>query len=270
MTAERPRAEVPANVRWVGDSERLRLLARAPAPGIYDVVEYVWRAPPEEDALETLFDGSRSGIQVPLEEGLDERGDAFHRDSDGLMRRSTRLFPEESDRDGSNGNTTGRGLRDREPASSVRGQERINGETEAERSTDSDPVREDSAPEIRRLRFRYFDGAAWHSAWDSGASGRLPIAIEIAFDVDVAAAVRASLEDSDEIRLSETASSTREGERRSARPDDRLGSSFKDKTRVSDAIGTGDETDEDAYEYRFVIAVDTASARSAAAGEAAR
>ena len=35
------------------------------------------------------------------------------------------------------------------------------------------------APEVAALGFRYFDGQAWHESWDSGAAGRLPLAVEI-------------------------------------------------------------------------------------------
>lgn len=35
------------------------------------------------------------------------------------------------------------------------------------------------APEVSYLQFRYFDGAAWYTSWDSESSGRLPRAIEV-------------------------------------------------------------------------------------------
>lgn len=41
----------------------------------------------------------------------------------------------------------------------------------------------DEIPELKRVRFRYFDGTKWQEAWDSESEGRLPIALEIEFDL---------------------------------------------------------------------------------------
>lgn len=35
------------------------------------------------------------------------------------------------------------------------------------------------APEVISLQFRYFDGSSWFESWDSSATGRLPMAIEV-------------------------------------------------------------------------------------------
>lgn len=35
------------------------------------------------------------------------------------------------------------------------------------------------APEVTSLQFRYFDGVAWFTTWDSEESGRLPRAVEV-------------------------------------------------------------------------------------------
>lgn len=43
----------------------------------------------------------------------------------------------------------------------------------------------DQIPEIQYLSFRYFDGGGWTSDWDSTASGHLPIAIEVTFDLEM-------------------------------------------------------------------------------------
>ena len=42
----------------------------------------------------------------------------------------------------------------------------------------------DFVPEVSRLRFRYFDGRAWRSRWDSRQQKKLPAAIEIAFELE--------------------------------------------------------------------------------------
>ncbi len=41
----------------------------------------------------------------------------------------------------------------------------------------------DPIPELRRLRFRYYDGQVWVSQWDSSIQRRLPWAIEMNFDL---------------------------------------------------------------------------------------
>ena len=41
----------------------------------------------------------------------------------------------------------------------------------------------DHLPEITRLQFRYFDGEQWQLQWDGDRQG-LPVAVELAFDVD--------------------------------------------------------------------------------------
>ena len=47
-----------------------------------------------------------------------------------------------------------------------------------QRQDQTDPI-----PELRRLSFRYYDGQAWISQWDSSIQRRLPWAIEINFDL---------------------------------------------------------------------------------------
>lgn len=52
---------------------------------------------------------------------------------------------------------------------------------------DAPPQREnrDFVPEVASLRFRYFDGTLWLSQWDSQVTGRLPAAVELAFDLKI-------------------------------------------------------------------------------------
>lgn len=42
-------------------------------------------------------------------------------------------------------------------------------------------VVETLTPEIARVAFRYFDGSAWYSSWDSESDGGLPVAVDVAF-----------------------------------------------------------------------------------------
>ncbi len=44
-------------------------------------------------------------------------------------------------------------------------------------------VQQDEMPEIGWLEFRYFDGRTWQDSWDSRAQGRVPVAVEIRFEV---------------------------------------------------------------------------------------
>ena len=38
------------------------------------------------------------------------------------------------------------------------------------------------APEVSALQFRYFDGLAWYTTWDSEEAGRLPRALEVTLE----------------------------------------------------------------------------------------
>ena len=49
----------------------------------------------------------------------------------------------------------------------------------------SAPIRVDRMPEVTRFELRYFDGRTWRADWDSRLEGRLPIAVEVSFDLDV-------------------------------------------------------------------------------------
>ncbi len=44
-------------------------------------------------------------------------------------------------------------------------------------------IEQDVVPEAVRLEFRYFDGSAWLSNWNSQSQGRLPVAIEMRFEL---------------------------------------------------------------------------------------
>ncbi len=44
-------------------------------------------------------------------------------------------------------------------------------------------IGQDKVAEVIWLEFRYFDGASWNSSWDSRAEGRLPVAVEMRFEL---------------------------------------------------------------------------------------
>jgi len=48
-------------------------------------------------------------------------------------------------------------------------------------SLDTLHVVETLTPEIVEVAFRYFDGSAWYSSWDSASDGGLPVAVDVAF-----------------------------------------------------------------------------------------
>jgi type II secretory pathway pseudopilin PulG len=47
----------------------------------------------------------------------------------------------------------------------------------------SEPLEQDAVPEVIQCGFRYYDGTAWQSSWDSRAAGRLPVAVELQFQL---------------------------------------------------------------------------------------
>ncbi len=79
---------------------------------------------------------------------------------------------------GAAGETTG-GLARREWDRAVTAWAAANGGLELTASTG-----QSLAPEVNRLEFRYFDGLAWLSEWDSLQLGGLPIAVEITIGID--------------------------------------------------------------------------------------
>jgi hypothetical protein len=52
------------------------------------------------------------------------------------------------------------------------------------------PAAREHVPEVIRLQFRYHDGSQWLLNWDSGSDGRLPLAVEVAFDIDAEAVLQ--------------------------------------------------------------------------------
>lgn len=48
-------------------------------------------------------------------------------------------------------------------------------------SLDLAPIVETRTPEIVAVAFRYFDGSAWYSSWDSASDGGLPVAVDVSF-----------------------------------------------------------------------------------------
>jgi len=40
-------------------------------------------------------------------------------------------------------------------------------------------------PEVVSFELRYYDGSSWQSSWDSSREGRLPVAVEMRFELQV-------------------------------------------------------------------------------------
>jgi hypothetical protein len=63
-------------------------------------------------------------------------------------------------------------------------------ETTLDASADTDPLAgildRDEVREVVWFELRYYDGASWQSSWDSYTQGRLPVAVEMRFELQVA------------------------------------------------------------------------------------
>ncbi len=66
-------------------------------------------------------------------------------------------------------------------------------------------LEQDAVPEVVRLEFRYFDGAAWRSSWNSQSEGRLPVAMELRFELKKPEPLKASTSGDGETELVEGA-----------------------------------------------------------------
>ena len=44
-------------------------------------------------------------------------------------------------------------------------------------------LEQDEIPEVDWMEFRYYDGASWSSSWDSRSQGKLPVAVEMRFEL---------------------------------------------------------------------------------------
>lgn len=100
----------------------------------------------------------------------------------------------------------------------------------------------DEIPELARFRLRYFDGDSWSGQWDSTANGRLPLAIEIEFDLEV---VKRTETDTD--------------------PDSRASDEVTSENQVRADAGTINIGDQEGpenvtlYQYRFMVSIPAAS-----------
>lgn len=234
---------LPSGAQLLGTSTRLQMILRASSranehqpspqtasdefttPDVYDLVEYVWH--PRSDSL-------TRGNEVLEEYELGQESTDVEREPSavGLTRRATPWFLQNSERASERASEYAGSIDPRSETSLA-----VNPGTESWRP----PVwREDAIPEVARLRFRYFDGTSWLGHWDSGQAGRLPVAIEIAFDLQP-----------------------------EEQPDDELADEHVGGELVDDAALVGVERDvadgsaagEYEHEYRFVIAVETATPR---------
>jgi hypothetical protein len=62
-------------------------------------------------------------------------------------------------------------------------------ETSFNSSADADPLfgilDRDEVPEVVSFELRYYDGTSWQSSWDSHTQGRLPVAVEMRFQLQM-------------------------------------------------------------------------------------
>lgn len=194
-------------------------------PDVYDLVEYVWH--PRPDRL-----GQGSGELAEYE--LDQEADDVEREpgAAGLTRRVTPWFLQNSERANDRTNEQAGSIGPRSETNLA-----VNPETQ---SLPPPSWREDAVPEVSHLRFHYFDGTSWLGYWDSEQAGRLPVAIEIVFDLQP-----------------------------EEQADDELADEYAGEQLIEDSTPVGIEHDaagdstveEEEHEYRFVIAVETATPR---------
>ena len=104
----------------------------------------------------------------------------------------------------------------------------------------------DEIPEVQRLSFRYYDGRSWTSQWDSTSSRRLPLAIEIGFDLEL---------DKDD-RATETIENTQQLDATETRIAARAAGANADTIKIGDSDQIDDSV---TTEYRFVVLVPAAS-----------
>ena len=110
----------------------------------------------------------------------------------------------------------------------------------------------DEIPELARLSFRYFDGGSWTSQWDSTASGRLPLAMEVGFDLEM---VKKESPESDQQRVLAVEDDQTPTP---SRPEDRRTAALADAGTIS--VGGQDEFNGTSLtEYRFVVSIPAAS-----------
>ncbi|MDP6554308.1 MAG: prepilin-type N-terminal cleavage/methylation domain-containing protein [Pirellulaceae bacterium] len=238
---------LPPGAQLLGSDTRFRLVVRAPRrraahgsvertaveevppPDLCDVVEYIWKPRPE-----LLPPGDEFPAKDDVQQRFADVGDEGQ--AAGLVRRVTPWFLPNTDEDTARSNENGTA-----PSRS----------SESGRGADMDPQRlqqqmihEDAVPEIVTLQFRYFDGTVWLSHWDSRQTGRLPAAVEIAFDVQA-----------EEQQLEE-----QQTDERQLTAGNHADQQFlEDTSRVVEMsrVADNDIADEAEQEYRFVIAVDT-------------
>jgi prepilin-type N-terminal cleavage/methylation domain-containing protein len=248
---EAERADVvplPPGARLLGSDTRLQLVLRASrrsepsgvtaqteanefgVPRAYEVVEYVWQ--PRPDFLMSAGDVRAEGDFQQSVAGVETDGNAA-----GLTRRITPWFEWI--------NALANKTTYESPNSlSVLPNpgDAVEGFTQSVRQPlrQEDPRRqEDTVPEVASLRFRYFDGSVWLGQWDSESAGRLPVAIEVAFDLQP------------------------EEQQLTAEPLSESNHQREDFVESSSRVGVLPHADRDIaegveHEYRFVVAIDTA------------
>ncbi|MBI2479681.1 MAG: prepilin-type N-terminal cleavage/methylation domain-containing protein [Planctomycetia bacterium] len=238
---------LPSGAQLLGTSTRLQMVLRASSranmhqpslqtaidefttPAVYELVEYVWY--PRSDSL-------TRGSEVLEEYELGQESTDVERapGAVGLTRRATPWFLQNSERASDRPSEYAGSIDPRSETSLA-----VNPGTESLRPP---AWREDAVPEVARLQFRYFDGTSWLGHWDSGQAGRFPVAIEIAFDL------QPEEQPDDELA------------------DEHLDGEFVDEAALVDVkrdLAGGSAAGEYEHEYRFVIAVETATPRLARA-----
>jgi hypothetical protein len=107
-------------------------------------------------------------------------------------------------------------------------------------------LEQDFIPEVTWLEFRYFNGSSWTDSWDSSRAKRLPVAVEIRFEV-------AEVEPVEEVELSEDGLSVLEEETLSLEEEPDIESIEEEQQSLSDDALMGDPQTEETPYHRCIV-----------------
>jgi hypothetical protein len=251
-------AQLPSGPYLVGDANSIRVVVPASrietvlsddavsgfrsnhGPSVFDVVEYTWhprRGPRETHDRGSLFDTSSES----LDSNHDQPVGGLTRQSAPWRLSSLSMRETSGAVDSSTSRTFGRA-------------------DEIERQQDeigyNDTIK-DRIPEVTRFQIRYFDGASWKTNWDSRTLDRLPVAVEVRFELDT----KYSWPDPVNEELSNEELSNEETELREQREREQRDAQNR-RGPSSDSITSGPTSDFSKEDidpgYRIVLTVDLA------------
>jgi hypothetical protein len=112
-------------------------------------------------------------------------------------------------------------------------------------------LEQDFIPEVSWLEFRYFSGSSWTDAWDSSRSRRLPVAVEIRFEL-------AEVKPVEEVDVTEDGLAVLEEETLSLEEEPDVESIEDEQQLLSDDSLMGDPQTEETPYHRYVVVLGVA------------